>query len=253
MKRVAETRALITSDAGKFLFISAIAICVLGTSLTLRARAGMKPAETALPQTVSVMTMTTRPDARTATPKVFVATPAPTGFLKQLSACPGLSTARAADVDPDLTVRDFKPFVEAAGSVRLATAPVGGGCYSSAFGMRNGRLHKGVDYYSNEAVPVYAAAAGRVRTRAFRGDYGNMIVIEHGNGVYTRYAHLESFAGPDVGDLVNPGDVLGIMGNSATSTIPRHLHYEVLTGTWQLRLGSFALTPVDVMTLPVAE
>ncbi|MEO1966338.1 M23 family metallopeptidase [Hyphomonas sp.] len=186
-------------------------------------------------------------------PSILTVSPSPAGYLNSLAACPGLPTAQAADVGPDLQVTDFKPFVLAAGSVRLATAPVGGGCFSSAFGMRNGRLHKGVDYYSDAPVPVYAAAAGRVRTRSYRSDYGNMLVIDHGNGVYTRYAHLESFAGPDIGDLVGPGDLLGIMGNTAGYTIPRHLHYEVLTGTWKPRLGSFALKPVDVMALPAAE
>lgn len=191
-------------------------------------------------------------DTTTPAPAILTVTPSSAGYLSSLAACPGLATAHAADVGPDLQVADFKPFV-VAGTVRLATAPVNGGCFSSAFGMRNGRLHKGVDYYSKTPVRVYAAAAGRVRTRTYRSDYGNMIVIDHGSGVYTRYAHLESFAGPDVGDLVAPGTPLGMMGNTAGHTIPRHLHYEVLTGTWKPRLGSFALQPVDVMALPAAD
>ena len=188
-----------------------------------------------------------------ATPTILAIGPPETGYLKSLNACPGLTPSHAANVDTDLLVTDFKPHVLARGKVQLASAPVGGGCFSSAFGPRNGRLHKGVDYYSETAVPVFAAAEGRIRKREYRADYGNMTVIDHGDGVYTRYAHLESFGAADVGDEVHPGEIIGIMGNTAGYRVPRHLHYEVLTGVWQPRAGSFALTPVDVMTLPAAE
>ncbi|MEC7290065.1 MAG: M23 family metallopeptidase, partial [Pseudomonadota bacterium] len=97
------------------------------------------------------------------------------------------------------------------------------------------------------SVDVYAGAAGTVREKQYRNDYGNMIVIDHGDGVFTRYAHLESFAnGVDVGDNVSLGAHIGVMGNTASYPIPRHLHYEVLTGTWGAQAGSFALTPVDL-------
>ncbi len=236
------------SGTEKFFFLGAVTLAALMMS--------QAPQDSAAPASnMAVITPDNTPagDDITPAPTILTISPSNTGYLDRLSACPGLSTARAADVGPDLQVVDFKPFVLAAGTVRLASAPVGGGCFSSAFGMRNGRLHKGVDYYSDSPVPVYSAAAGRVRSRSYRSDYGNMLVIEHGNGVYTRYAHLESFAGPDVGDLVSSGDLLGIMGNTAGYTIPRHLHFEVLTGTWKPRLGSFALTPADVMALPAAE
>ncbi|MEZ6000747.1 M23 family metallopeptidase [Hyphomonas sp.] len=236
------------SGTEKFFFLGAVTLAALVMS-----QASQDNAVLALNTAVSLPEE--MPDDGNPSPPLTILTvsPSKTGYLDHLSACPGMSTAHAADVGPDLEVTDFKPLVLAAGKVRLATAPVGGGCFSSAYGMRNGRLHKGVDYYSDKPVPVYAAAAGRVRTRSYRNDYGNMLVIDHGDGVYTRYAHLESFAGVDVGDLVGPGDLLGIMGNTAGYKIPRHLHYEVLTGTWKPRLGSFALQPADVMSLPAAD
>ncbi|MCA8902060.1 MAG: M23 family metallopeptidase [Hyphomonas sp.] len=175
------------------------------------------------------------------------------GHLAALSACKGLSTASAPNVDAELHVTDYRPFVLARGKVRLATAPIAEGCYSSAFGMRDGKLHKGVDYYNETAVPVYAAADGTIRTRTYRNDYGNMLVIDHGDGVFTRYAHLEEFAAADVGDEVSAGQQVGLMGHTAGYAVPRHLHYEVLTGTWQAQAGSFALAPVDPMGLPAAE
>ncbi|KCZ46409.1 MULTISPECIES: M23 family metallopeptidase [unclassified Hyphomonas] len=236
------------SGTEKFLFLGAVTLASLVMS-----QAAQDSAVLASNTAITLTNDAPLAEAVTTPPVILAITPSRSGFLDHLSACPGLSTATASDVGPDLQVQDYKPFVLVNNKVRLATAPVGGGCWSSAFGMRNGRLHKGVDYYSDSPVPVYAAAAGRVRTRSYRSDYGNMLVIDHGDGVYTRYAHLESFAGPDVGDLVGSGDVLGIMGNTADHTIPRHLHYEVLTGMWKPRLGSFALTPIDLMTLPAAN
>lgn len=236
------------SGTEKFFFLGAVTLAAL-----LMTQAPQDSAVLALDTAITLADETPVAEAVTKSSAILAITPSRSGFLDHLSACPGLSTAKAPDVGPDLQVQDYKPFVLVNNKVRLATAPVGGGCWSSAFGMRNGRLHKGIDYYSDSPVPVYAAAAGRVRTRSYRSDYGNMLIIDHGDGVYTRYAHLESFAGPNVGDLVGPGDLLGIMGSTAGHTIPRHLHYEVLTGTWKPRLGSFALTPIDIMTLPAAD
>jgi murein DD-endopeptidase MepM/ murein hydrolase activator NlpD len=173
--------------------------------------------------------------------------------LDTLKACPGLAPAHAQGVDRNLTVTGFRPTVLVAGKVRLAAAPVSDGCVSSSFGVRNGRLHKGTDYFSKVPVPVFAAGDGKVRKLEYRADYGNMIVIDHGHGVYTRYAHLESFGHVRIGDRVASGDYIGTMGNTAAITLPRHLHYEVLTGRWGHDTGSFALTPVDVLTLPAAD
>ena len=185
-------------------------------------------------------------------PTLMSLAPSPTGFLDTLTACKGMAPSIGANVDQDLVVTDYKRFVRAEGHIRLATAPVGGGCLSSVFGPRNGGLHKGLDFYSLDPVPVFAAADGKIRRQRYRRDYGNMIVLEHGRGVFTRYAHLEGFADTREGDLVTTGQYLGTMGNTASYLIPRHLHYEVLVGTWGAHAGSFALTPVDVMSLPEA-
>jgi murein DD-endopeptidase MepM/ murein hydrolase activator NlpD len=78
----------------------------------------------------------------------------------------------------------------------------------------------------------------------YRDDYGNMILIDHGHGVYTRYAHLSSFHnGLAVGAHVHAGDEIGLMGNTAGYAVPLHLHYEVLLGDYTNPKGSFGLTP----------
>ncbi len=175
-------------------------------------------------------------------------------FPSAMSVCPGMTVANRPPTDANLMMTDYAPFVVAAGKVTLATAPVEAACFSSGFGPRSFSNHKGVDYYSRNAVDIYAAAAGVVREQSYRDDFGNQLVIEHGNGVFTRYAHLQEFgAGIEVGKTVKAGDVIGLMGNTASYTVARHLHYEILLGDWGAQAGSFALSPVDVLTLPAAK
>ncbi len=91
-------------------------------------------------------------------------------------------------------------------------------------GLGNG--HTGIDYRANINTPVKAAASGVISivSTGWSGGYGNQIVINHGNGVFTRYAHLNSV---DVspGDRVEQGHAIGKSGNSGRSTGP-HLHFE---------------------------
>ena len=129
--------------------------------------------------------------------------------------------------------------------VALMLKPATKSCLSSGYGYRNGRLHKGVDYYSDMGGDALAAGDGVIVERVTRSDYGNMIVIDHGNGVYTRYAHLARFAsGVNEGATVTMGQPLGPIGMTGASSIV-HLHYEVLTGDFNTNARSFGLDPVD--------
>ncbi len=162
-------------------------------------------------------------------------------FEAALSLCPGMRVSNAPPADANRVVLDFQRDVTING-VRLAAVPTVGACLSSGFGMRNGSMHRGVDYYRREGGPIYAAAAGVVREQTYRNDYGNMIVLDHGAGVFTRYAHLASFAeGLAVGARVARGALIGQMGNTASYTIPVHLHYEILVGDYDTPRGSFGL------------
>lgn len=123
------------------------------------------------------------------------------------------------------------------------TAPVHGVFLFSGFGRRRGRLHKGVDYHQRPAGEVYVAGDATVIEATYRKDYGNMVVLDHGSGVYTRYAHLDSFRkGIRVGKKVKAGDVMGRMGNSGRVRAV-HLHYEILTGNYDNPKRSFGLEP----------
>ena len=99
------------------------------------------------------------------------------------------------------------------------------GPITSPYGMRWGSLHPGIDIGAGMGAPIYAAASGRVILAGYSGGYGNLIVIDHGNGLATAYAHQSRLAA-SVGQDVSQGDVIGYVGSTGFSTGP-HLHFEV--------------------------
>ena len=110
--------------------------------------------------------------------------------------------------------------------------PVASGNLGSFFGWRidpfNGRsaLHTGLDFQASTGTPIVAAAGGVVVTQEFHAAYGNMIEIDHGNDLITRYAHA-SQVHVKKGDLIKRGQKIADVGTSGRSTGP-HLHFEVL-------------------------
>jgi murein DD-endopeptidase MepM/ murein hydrolase activator NlpD len=88
------------------------------------------------------------------------------------------------------------------------------------------RRHEGIDYSAAAGTPVMAAGDGLVTRREWSGGYGNLIEIHHGDGVVTRYGHLQGFAeGLQVGARVFQGQVIGYVGSTGLAT-GAHLHYE---------------------------
>jgi murein DD-endopeptidase MepM/ murein hydrolase activator NlpD len=173
-------------------------------------------------------------------------------FEPSLSACPAMSVSNGPRTDAQRKVVNYAPVVKV-GAVKLAANPTKGACLSSGFGPRNGRTHRGVDYHSRDGGPILAAGDGTVLELKYRDDYGNMLLIDHGNGVYTRYAHLATFqSGLAVGARVKAGDQIGLMGNTAGYAVPIHLHYEVLTGDYANPKASFGLVPQNVLAAPSA-
>ena len=197
-------------------------------------------------------TVTETPVADDPVPDGDLPVPADSDFelVDSLGICPRMTVRNAPPVDAELAVAGYEPFVLAEDSVVLAVAPTEA-CVSSGFGPRNGRIHKGLDFRTDTPGTIYAAAPGTVREAHYRDDYGNQVVIDHGDGVFTRYAHLAAFA-PEisVGADVQLGTPLGPMGNTASYSIPVHLHYEVLVGDYDTPAKSFGLTPKSVFDYP---
>jgi murein DD-endopeptidase MepM/ murein hydrolase activator NlpD len=110
--------------------------------------------------------------------------------------------------------------------------PLKGGHLGSGFGWRidpfTGRsaLHTGLDFQAGPGMPILAAAGGVVVTQELHPAYGNMIEIDHGNDLVTRYAHA-SRVWVKKGDLVKRGQKIAEVGTTGRSTGP-HLHFEVL-------------------------
>ena len=105
------------------------------------------------------------------------------------------------------------------------------GWLTSSYGNRrdpfNGGadFHPGLDISASYGEPVLAPAAGSVSSAGAAGAYGNLVVIDHGFGIVTKYGHLSRF-GVTAGQQVSRGDVLGYVGSTGRST-SAHLHYEI--------------------------
>jgi murein DD-endopeptidase MepM/ murein hydrolase activator NlpD len=102
---------------------------------------------------------------------------------------------------------------------------------SSPFGVRidpfyhQPSMHPGIDFHANVGDPIYATAAGKVVKAGWEGGYGNMVEIDHGEGLATRYGHMSEID-VTVGQKIRIGQIIGRVGTTGRSTGP-HLHYEV--------------------------
>jgi murein DD-endopeptidase MepM/ murein hydrolase activator NlpD len=86
-------------------------------------------------------------------------------------------------------------------------------------------LHAGIDFAAQTGDEVKSTGAGKVVAAGVAGGYGNMVEIDHGYGISTRFGHLSKIL-VNVGDEIKTGDVIGRAGSTGRSTGP-HVHYEV--------------------------
>jgi murein DD-endopeptidase MepM/ murein hydrolase activator NlpD len=109
--------------------------------------------------------------------------------------------------------------------------PVNSGWYSSNFGWRldpftgKSAMHEGVDYVVPQGTPIHAAASGIVVYAALHPQFGNLVEIDHGNDILTRYAHASKL-NVEVGQVVKRGQLIAYVGSTGRST-GNHLHFEV--------------------------
>lgn len=154
-----------------------------------------------------------------------------------------------------LTVMESRLFDQKMRKMMVPTAqPVPGSVLGSAFGFRNdpfnGRsaLHTGLDFQAESGTPILAAAGGVVVTQEAHAAYGNMVEVDHGNDLVTRYAHASAVF-VKKGDVVKRGQKIAAVGSTGRSTGP-HLHFEVLVQSVpqdpQKFLAAGENLPVDV-------
>jgi murein DD-endopeptidase MepM/ murein hydrolase activator NlpD len=112
-----------------------------------------------------------------------------------------------------------------------SSMPIVDGWYTSNFGWRvdpfsgKSAMHEGVDFMSPPGTPIHASAGGVVVYSDTHPEYGNMVEVDHGNDIVTRYAHASRLL-VKVGQVVRRGDKIAEVGSTGRST-GNHLHFEV--------------------------
>ena len=152
--------------------------------------------------------------------------------LEQLDRVLGLLGERAEQTADLFTLAESRLFEDRMRALTVPSVTPVEGPVGSGFGFRPdpfaGRLalHTGLDFPADIGTPVRAAAGGVVQSVGWHPQYGQVLEIDHGNGLSTLYAHL-SKARAAAGDIVRRGQVVAEVGNTGRSTGP-HLHFEVL-------------------------
>ncbi len=100
------------------------------------------------------------------------------------------------------------------------------GIVTYRFGPRWGRTHKGIDIAANTGTPIHPCSDGTVTFTGWYGGYGNLIIVDHGNGVQTYYGHCSKIC-VSTGQEVTRDTIIGLVGSTGNSTGP-HLHLEIL-------------------------
>lgn len=165
-------------------------------------------------------------DARTA-----AAARADRSARKSASSSPSASASASPTARPPASATPPKVTAKPTTTTSTPTwvIPMADATITSCYGPRGGMLHAGIDFALPAGTPVRAASGGTVTKAGDAGDgYGISVVIDHGNGYLTHYAHL-STAKVSVGDPVDTGDTIGLEGSTGDSTGP-HLHFEVHQG-----------------------
>ena len=144
-------------------------------------------------------------------------------------------------------VIDFKE-VQTLSSVKIAklnmVMPLSKYRVTSEYGYRVNpvsglyKLHSGVDLGANSGEKIYSALDGKVVRSDYASDYGHFVMVDHGDGLCTLYAHCSERL-VSVGDTVKQGDVIALVGSTGASTGP-HLHFEV-------RVNNERINPLNVL------
>lgn len=129
-----------------------------------------------------------------------------------------------------VTVGTAMPYIKPGSTAGVTSSgficPLPSGSFVITAYYGDGRNHKGIDMGANRGTAIFAAADGVVVTSGWSGNYGYSVVIDHGNGVQTRYAHASALC-VRAGQTVSQGDMIAAVGSTGQST-GNHLHFEVI-------------------------
>ena len=144
-------------------------------------------------------------------------------IARRAEAAAAAASRSAAAAAPSASAPTASAPVSSSGWTWPTSGPV-----TSGFGYRWGRMHEGIDIGAPTGTPIYAATSGVVSYAGSMSGYGNIVLIDHGGGVTTAYAHQSSIL-VGSGTSVGAGQQIGLVGSTGQSTGP-HLHFEVRVG-----------------------
>ncbi len=144
------------------------------------------------------------------------------------------ATSEALESSNDLEVEtNLEPIIEESKDLEISNekfiTPLDNYEITKKFDYFSTPNHTGIDLKASSNTEIHSVASGKVIYSGFKGSYGNFIIIEHENGLQTRYAHCAELL-KNVGDTVNQGDVIALVGSTGEST-GAHLHFEVADST----------------------
>lgn len=156
----------------------------------------------------------------------FFKAPAPTDAVHLLENARQVSGARvwAEDTTETPPAEEIVPVVMESPK-DVFTPPLSDAWISSPFGMREGRMHDGVDLAAEFGAPIFACADGTVTFCSTSPGYGNLVILSHENGFESYYAHCSALF-VTVGETVLAGKEIAAVGSTGNSTGP-HLHFEI--------------------------
>ena len=124
--------------------------------------------------------------------------------------------------------------------IYLACIPVTGGSITSRYGVSESvryHVHKGIDIAASYGTPIKAVADGTVKYAGSYGGYGNIVILDHGNGIETYYGHCSKI-NTSVGKNINAGDIIANVGSTGNST-GNHCHFEIRVNGTQVNPQSY--------------
>ena len=157
---------------------------------------------------------------------------------EQVECINGVETARtlisdvvvSEPVNEVITVGTAKAVISASEKANVTSdgfiCPISKGKYTISAYYGDGRNHRGLDLAADKGVAIFAVSAGKVTYAGYDSDYGYNIIIDHGNGIKTRYAHASALC-VSKGQTVSQGDMIAAVGNTGRST-GNHLHFEII-------------------------